>query len=120
MALTRSSVWRPLRHAVGDWPLAVCDGGTVKYSDLLETDVVREDFEEHVGSNMFALFREGYRWYYASRQRTSEVWVFKQFDSDEGVRARCTCVLFFCRLLLYWCERLIITWDSLSACVFQA
>lgn len=97
----------------------MCDGTTVKYDDLLETDVVREDFEEHVGSNMFALFREEYRWYYASHQKPSEVWVFKQFDSDDGVRARCTCARFFCALLIFR-ETAILTYDSLPACVFQA
>jgi hypothetical protein len=83
-------VWRPLQHAVEDWPLAVCDGSTVDDNDLLETDIVRRDFREHVGANMFALHRERYRWYYLSRQQPDEVLIFKQFDTESGVKARCT------------------------------
>jgi hypothetical protein len=90
MESNSNSIWRPLYHPVEDWPLAVCDGSTISYDDLLETDVVREDFETHVGSNMFALYRQECRWHYLSKQRPDEVWIFKQFDSDEGVPARCT------------------------------
>ncbi|PSS22369.1 hypothetical protein M430DRAFT_137540 [Amorphotheca resinae ATCC 22711] len=82
------NVWRPLQHAVEDWPLAVCDGSTVDDNDLLETDIVRRDFREHVGANMFALHRERYRWYYLSRQQPDEVLIFKQFDTESGVKAR--------------------------------
>jgi hypothetical protein len=94
LKLTAGSVWRPLHHVVEDWPLTVCDGSTVSYDDLLATDIVREDFEEHVGSNMFALYREKCQWYYLSRQKPNEAWIFKQFDSDKGVKARCSCTPF--------------------------
>lgn len=90
-SLILCSVWRPLHHAVEDWPLTLCDGTTISYDDLLSTDVVREDFEEHVGSNMFALHRDTSRWYYISKQKPNEAWIFKQFDTNEGVIARCKC-----------------------------
>lgn len=103
--LTLNSVWRPLHHVVEDWPLAICDGSTVTYDDLLATDIVREDYEDHVGSNMFALHKDKCHWYYVSRQKPSEAWIFKQFDSDEGVSARCMCIfhmwIFLYRQLYY-------------------
>jgi hypothetical protein len=89
------SVWRPLHHAVEDWPLTLCDGTTITYDDLLSTDVVREDFEEHVGSNMFVMHRETSRWYYISKQKPNEAWIFKQFDTNEGAMARCTFAHFY-------------------------
>jgi hypothetical protein len=89
------SVWRPLHHVVEDWPLAICDGSTVTYDDLLATDVVRENFEEYVGSNMFALYREKCNWHYISKQKPSEAWIFKQYDSDEGVSAKCTYIFLY-------------------------
>ncbi|KIM98973.1 hypothetical protein OIDMADRAFT_146645 [Oidiodendron maius Zn] len=86
------NIWRPLHHVVEDWPLAICDGSTVTYEDLLATDIVRENFEEYVGSNMFALYREKCNWYFLSKQKPSEIWIFKQYDSEEGVSAKSSLV----------------------------
>jgi hypothetical protein len=94
-SLILCSVWRPLHHPVEDWPLTLCDGTTITYDDLLSTDVVREDFEEHVGSNMFVMHRETSRWYYISKQKPNEAWIFKQYDTNERVMARCTCAHFY-------------------------
>lgn len=94
------SVWRPLRHSVEDWPLTLCDGRTITYDDLLATDVVREDFQEYVGSNMFALYTERSRWHYISKQKPDEVWMFKQYDSDAGIAARCPYISF--PFLIIW------------------
>ncbi|KAA6413645.1 MAG: hypothetical protein FRX48_02006 [Lasallia pustulata] len=79
------NIWRPLRHPVEDWPLAVCDGSTVDTTDLVETDTVRRDY---VGSNMFVLHQERHKWYYLSKHNVDEVLVLKQFDSSPDVDAR--------------------------------
>ncbi|KAH8173483.1 hypothetical protein LIA77_07738 [Sarocladium implicatum] len=79
------NVWRPINHCVEDMPLAVCDGSTVKPSDLVETDHVRSSY---VGSTMYLLNRPQHRWYYVSRQRPDEVLLFKNFDSAGDVAAK--------------------------------
>ncbi|RFU30825.1 hypothetical protein B7463_g5470, partial [Scytalidium lignicola] len=72
------NVWRPL-FTVQDRPLAVCDGRTMKYSDLLETDLVRINY---VGSTMFAKYRTGYEWYYLDQQTKNEF--ARMFHSFKG------------------------------------
>ena len=77
------SVWRPL-FTVQDRPLALCDGRTMKYSDLVETDLVRVNY---VGSTMFGKYREGFDWYFLDQQTRDEVCLFKNFDSANYVDA---------------------------------
>jgi hypothetical protein len=54
------SVWRPL-STVEDWPLALTDGSTMGYSDIIEVDLVRQGY---IGSTMYAKWRPGYKWHY--------------------------------------------------------
>ncbi|CCF31749.1 methyltransferase CmcJ [Colletotrichum higginsianum] len=77
------SAWRPLEQ-VENWPLAVCDGSSITYDDLIEVDLIRKDY---IGSTMFAKFRPGYSWYYLESQRPDEVCLFKNFDSQENSKA---------------------------------
>lgn len=78
------SVWRPL-SPVENWPLALCDGSSMKYDDLLEVDLIRKDY---IGSTMYAKYRDGFRWYYLENQKPEEVCFFKNFDSCTDVRAQ--------------------------------
>jgi hypothetical protein len=64
---------------VKDWPLCLCDAGTVQPGDLVESDHVRKAY---TGMTMYALESELYRWYYLSEQKRSEVTLIKIFDSD--------------------------------------
>lgn len=80
------SVWRPLKHPVQDWPLAFCDGSSIKLDDLIETDHLRRGY---AGANMNLRYRKGQRWYYLSKQRREEIAIFKNFDSDSTVKAKC-------------------------------
>ncbi|KAF2234642.1 hypothetical protein EV356DRAFT_148820 [Viridothelium virens] len=80
------NVWRPIENTVEDWPLAICDGSTIDPSALVETDQVRNT---DVGSNYFAMHRSCNEWYYLHHQREDEVFLFKQFDSDPHVAAKC-------------------------------
>ncbi|KAK8008067.1 hypothetical protein PG991_010618 [Apiospora marii] len=80
------NAWRPVKHAIEDWPLAVCDGRDVAEDDLLATDYVTLDF---VGETYNVLFRDKYRWHYLSRQSPEEVTLIKISDSKGGdVQAR--------------------------------
>ena len=79
-------MWKPLRNPVEDWPLALCDGSNVEYSDLLETDHVRR---QYTGANMNAMHREKYRWYYLHKQSKTDVLLLKQFDSASDIGANC-------------------------------
>lgn len=83
------SIWRPLANPVEDWPLAVCDGRTVKKSSLIEADVVRRDY---VSSNMFLKYDEAHKWHYLDKQQMDEVLIFKQFDTRTDVDAHCEMV----------------------------
>ncbi len=80
------SVWRPLIESVEDWPLAICDGSTVKQSDLVEADHIRRHY---MGSTMYLMPEENQKFYYMSRQNKEDVLIFKNFDSSPDVRARC-------------------------------
>ena len=86
MLIFFDSIWRPVASPVEDWPLAVCDGSTVKQSNLVEADVVRRD---NVSSNMFLTYEKDHKWHYLEKHRADEVLIFKQFDTRTDVNARC-------------------------------
>lgn len=79
------SFWRPISHPVEDYPLAVCEAGSVNQDDLLECDHIRRKF---VGSTVFLTHRQGYKWRYLSDHRPDEILVMKMFDSDPDVAKR--------------------------------
>lgn len=79
------NVWRPLRHPVEDYPLAVCDGSTVPATSLVTADHVRKFY---TGESLYPLHNEAYRWYYLNRQTKDEVLLLKMFDNKEEVMAR--------------------------------
>lgn len=81
------NVWRPLAGPVLDQPLVLCDATTVRDSDLVSIE--RRD-EERVGELQVALHDPQQRWYYFPRMQTSEVIVFKTFDSALDGRTRFT------------------------------
>jgi hypothetical protein len=85
-------VWRPLRHPVEDYPLAVCDGSTVPETSLVTADHVRKFY---IGESLYPLHNESYRWYYLNRQTKDEVLLLKMFDNKEGVKARCMFAISF-------------------------
>lgn len=78
-----NSAWRPI-SVVENWPLALCDGSSIHYEDLLEVDLIRK---EYIGATMYAKYRPGYKWYYVEQQTADEVCLFKNFDSDGSVKA---------------------------------
>ncbi|VUC26949.1 unnamed protein product [Clonostachys rosea] len=80
------NIWRPIRHPVDSWPLAVCDGSTVPQEKLLAVDHVRKYY---VGESLYPIPSLDYRWYYLNRQTRNEVILFKNFDSKADVLAKC-------------------------------
>ncbi|KAF2855176.1 hypothetical protein T440DRAFT_415346 [Plenodomus tracheiphilus IPT5] len=79
------NIWRPIINPVTNWPLALCDGSTVSPTDLVPTDFITADY---VGEMYNVVYRAKHEWYYLSRQRPEEVFLFKIADSKEDVRAR--------------------------------
>ncbi|EED11426.1 conserved hypothetical protein [Talaromyces stipitatus ATCC 10500] len=79
------SLWRPLNGPIDDCPLAVCDGRTVKESDLIETDHIKPQF---TACTQHLLYNPEMRWYYISDQKNDEVLIFKNYDTESGV-TRC-------------------------------
>lgn len=74
-----TSIWKPLRGPLTDWPLAVCDANSVDpATDLITCDVVAR---EGYGENYQVFHNPRQRWYYLSKQLASEIIVFKQADS---------------------------------------
>ena len=72
------SVWKPLRGPLRDWPLAVCDAGSVGEDDLVVADQV---YSEHVTENVQVQHGPWQRWYYLSNQQPDELLLFRQTDS---------------------------------------
>ncbi|KAI0407264.1 hypothetical protein F4802DRAFT_554752 [Xylaria palmicola] len=81
------NLWRPLNHPVKDNSLTLCDGSTIKASDLVEADHISRTY---IGNTMYGLFSPNHKWYYLHHQTPEEVFLFKIFDSDPDVAAKCS------------------------------
>ncbi|OMP83096.1 hypothetical protein BK809_0004477 [Diplodia seriata] len=78
--LTKVSVWKPLVGPVRDWPLAMCEPGTMDvHRDLEPCDLVYPDY---VVENQQVYFSDAFRWLYLSDQQPNEAWIFLQSDTD--------------------------------------
>jgi hypothetical protein len=78
------NVWRPIKGPVLDTPLAVCDAESIAAADLIPT-------EEGVKHEVYLFnFNPNHHWYYFSAMTTSEVLLFKCFDSNKDSHARVT------------------------------
>ncbi|KAJ5986316.1 7 alpha-cephem-methoxylase [Penicillium sp. IBT 35674x] len=82
------NVWRPIHHAVEDYPLAICDASTVRSDRVIAADHVRRDYQ---GESYYPLYTPGYKWYYLSYQTEHEVTVFKTYDSRPAGSAKVGC-----------------------------
>ncbi len=78
-------VWRPIRHPVETFPLAVCDAPSLAPADL----VISERRYPNRGGQPYAVAHNpAHRWYWLPRQRREEAIVFKVYDSETDGRAR--------------------------------
>jgi hypothetical protein len=79
------SVWKPLKGPVRDWPLALCDISSIDPDkDLEMADTVFDIGEYEVQENYQMYHRQHHRWFYLSEQKTSEITIFRQYDSKIG------------------------------------
>jgi hypothetical protein len=89
------NAWRPLRGPVLDWPLAVCDARTVRPVDFVacpiehyaEHDLTRPS---HTGEVYSMRFDPRQRWFYVADMGSTEVLIFKCFDSSRRSASRFT------------------------------
>jgi hypothetical protein len=80
-------VWRPIRHPVESFPLAICDARTVSAADLI---VSERRYQHRVGQTYAITFNPAHKWYFFPRMRREEAIIFKVFDSEKDGRARFT------------------------------
>ena len=80
-------VWRPIRHPVESFPLAICDARTVSPDDLV---ISERRYPNRVGQTYAITYNPAHRWYVFPRMRREEAIVFKVFDSLKDGRARFT------------------------------
>jgi hypothetical protein len=79
------NLWRPLRGPLRDAPLAVCDARTVKFDELVGSDLV---YPNRVGETYSVKFNPEHRWFYVPEMTADEILLLKCFDSKTDGRAR--------------------------------
>lgn len=79
------NVWRPIRGPLEDWPLALCDAGSVMPGDLIATDLL---YKDRTGETYSVRYNAAHRWFYAPRMTRNEVLLFRCYDSTERGSAR--------------------------------
>ncbi|KAI1740721.1 hypothetical protein F4680DRAFT_447578 [Xylaria scruposa] len=73
------NVWRVLQGPNNDWPLAVCDYGSVDLDvDTIDCDVLHE---QALGENILLFKNPNHRWYYLSHQDVDDLIIFRNASS---------------------------------------
>ena len=76
-------VWRPIRHPVETFPLAICDATSLSFDDMV---ISERRYPNRVGQTYAITYNPAHRWYWFPRMRREEALVFKVYDSvKEGV-----------------------------------
>src|SRR6201987_3734690 len=78
-------VWRPIRHPVESFPLAICDARSISPRDFV---VSERRYPNRVGQTYAITYNPEHRWYWLPRMRREEALVFKVYDSSKDGRAR--------------------------------
>ena len=85
LTLHFTSLWKPIREPVYDFPLTLCDRRTVDYaSQATAMDIVTRNF---ANENTRIYFDEKHKWYYWHGLQVDEVIAFIQADSEAENRA---------------------------------
>jgi hypothetical protein len=79
------NLWRPIRGPLQDAPLAVCDARTVKFDELVGSDLV---YPNRVGETYSVKYNPEHRWFYVPEMTADEILLLKCFDSRTDGRAR--------------------------------
>lgn len=96
------SLWRTFSPGPQDWPLAVCDGRTVRDEETASNTLVvvdafpegealtapMENEDQMIAATIFR-YRPRHRWWYFSNMAADDVLLFKFQDSDHSVTWRC-------------------------------
>jgi hypothetical protein len=80
-------VWRPIRHPVESWPLAIADARSLSERDMVVTE---RRYRDRVGQTSAITWNPKHRWYWFPRMWPDEALVFKVYDSMRDGRARFT------------------------------
>jgi hypothetical protein len=80
-------VWRPIRHPVETFPLAICEAPSLAPKDLVISERI---YPNRVGQTYAITYNPAHRWYWFPRMRREEALVFKTFESLKDGRARWT------------------------------
>src|SRR5262247_1209057 len=80
-------VWRPIRHPVETFQLAICDARSVAPDDLV---VSERRYPNRIGQTYAITYNADHRWYWFPLMRREEAIVFKVYDSLQDGRARFT------------------------------
>jgi hypothetical protein len=78
-------VWRPIRHPVESFPLAICDARSIAFDDFV---VNERRYPNRVGQTYAITYNPKHHWYWLPRMRREEALVFKVYDSAKDGRAR--------------------------------
>jgi hypothetical protein len=80
-------VWRPIRHPVECWPLAIADAQSLSPEDMVVTE---RRYQNRIGQTAAITYNPAHRWYWFPQMRPDEALVFKVYDSMKDGRARFT------------------------------
>ena len=80
-------VWRPIRHPVESWPLAIADARSLLPEDMVVTE---RRYPDRIGQTSAITWNPAHRWYWFPQMRPDEALVFKVYDSLKDGRARFT------------------------------
>ncbi len=80
-------VWRPIRHPVETFPLAIADAQSLEPDDLV---VSERRYPNRVGQTYTIIHNPRHQWYWFPRMRRDEAIVFKVYESVKDGRARWT------------------------------
>jgi hypothetical protein len=80
-------VWRPIRHPVETFPLAICEATSMTPEDLV---ISERRYPNRIGQTYVMTYSDKHHWYWFPRMRRDEALVFKVFDSLKDGRARWT------------------------------
>jgi hypothetical protein len=80
-------VWRPIRHPVETYPLAMADAQTLSPADMI---VSERRAPGRIGQTYAIRYNPAHKWYWFPRMQREEAYVFKVFDSMKDGRARWT------------------------------
>jgi hypothetical protein len=79
--------WRPIRHPVETFPLAIADATSLAPDDLV---ISERRYPNRIGQTYAVTYNPAHRWFWFPRQQRNEAIVFKVYDSLKDGRARWT------------------------------